>query len=64
MVETATDISIRAAVAEDAAPIARVHVESWRSTYAGILPDEILLNVSLIHISEPTRQEAISYAVF
>ena len=39
MVDIATDISIRPAVAEDAAPIARVHVESWRSTYAGILPD-------------------------
>ena len=29
------DISIRPAVAEDAAKIAQVHVESWQSTYAG-----------------------------
>lgn len=45
MVEIATDISIRPAVAEDAASIAEVHVESWQSTYAGILPDKILLNL-------------------
>ena len=31
--------------AEDAIDIARSHVESWRSTYAGILPDEILLGL-------------------
>ena len=40
--------------------------------YAQLKPDEIadldgvdmVLGLSLIHISEPTRQEAISYAVF
>ena len=42
---TATDIGVRAASAEDAAAIARIHVESWQSTYAGILPDEVLLNL-------------------
>jgi ribosomal protein S18 acetylase RimI-like enzyme len=35
-------VSIRAAVLEDAVAIARVHVESWRTTYAGIVPDEYL----------------------
>src|SRR5579859_5336813 len=35
-------ISIRAAVASDAGAIARVHVESWRTTYAGIVPDAYL----------------------
>jgi ribosomal protein S18 acetylase RimI-like enzyme len=34
--------SIRAATPEDAIAIAHVHVESWRSTYAGIVPDEYL----------------------
>lgn len=34
--------SIRAAVAEDAIAIAHVHVESWRTTYAGIVPDAYL----------------------
>jgi GNAT superfamily N-acetyltransferase len=31
---------------EDAAAIARVHVESWRSTYAGMLPEKMLLKLS------------------
>jgi len=35
-------VSIRAAVPGDAVAIARVHVESWRTTYAGIVPDEYL----------------------
>jgi len=35
-------ISIRAAVAEDAIAIAHVHFESWRTTYAGIMPDDYL----------------------
>ena len=46
MVEITTEISIRPAVAEDAAEIARVHVKSWQSTYADILPEEILLNLN------------------
>ena len=35
-------ISIRAATEHDAAAIAHVHVNSWRTTYAGIVPDEYL----------------------
>jgi ribosomal protein S18 acetylase RimI-like enzyme len=35
-------VSIRAATMEDASAIAHVHVESWRSTYAGIVPDAYL----------------------
>lgn len=35
-------ISIRAALPGDAGDIAHVHVESWRSTYAGIVPNEYL----------------------
>jgi len=35
-------VSIRAATAEDARAIAHVHVESWRTTYAGIVPDAYL----------------------
>lgn len=34
--------SIRPAVVADAPAIAHVHVESWRTTYAGILPDSYL----------------------
>jgi GNAT superfamily N-acetyltransferase len=37
---------IRRGRPEDAAAIARVHVESWRSTYAGMLPENLLLKLS------------------
>ncbi len=35
-------ISIRAASEHDAVAISHVHVHSWRTTYAGIVPDEYL----------------------
>jgi GNAT superfamily N-acetyltransferase len=35
-------ISIRPAKESDASAIAHVHVESWRTTYAGIVPDAYL----------------------
>ena len=38
----AQEIRIRQAVDSDARGIARVHVDSWRSTYAGIVPSEHL----------------------
>ena len=37
---------IREARIDDAAGIAKVHVDTWRTTYAGILPDEHLANLS------------------
>lgn len=39
-------ITVRSARAEDAAGIARTYVESWRSAYAGILPDPVLVRLS------------------
>lgn len=36
---------IRLATQRDAPGIARVHVETWRDTYAGILPDHALLGL-------------------
>ena len=39
-------MQIRQAKAEDAAGIAKVHVDSWRSTYKGIMPADILNNLS------------------
>ncbi|MGD9537459.1 MAG: N-acetyltransferase family protein [Alphaproteobacteria bacterium] len=36
---------IRLATPRDAAGIARVHVETWRDTYAGIIPDHALLGM-------------------
>ncbi len=37
---------VRPARLEDARAIARIEVETWRSTYAGMLPDRVLLNMS------------------
>lgn len=39
-------ITVRRARAADAAGIALVHVLAWRGTYAGILPDRVLLRLS------------------
>ena len=38
---------IREAAPRDAASIARVHVESWRNSYAGIIPDKVLLRLTV-----------------
>lgn len=35
-------MQVRPATVNDAAAIAHVHVASWRTTYAGLLPDELL----------------------
>jgi len=35
-------VAVRAAEPGDAAAIARVHRESWRSTYAGVLPPDVI----------------------
>lgn len=37
---------IRTATVQDAAAIANVHVESWRTTYKGIVPDDFLARLS------------------
>jgi hypothetical protein len=37
---------IRAAQPTDAAAIAKVHVDSWRITYKGIVPDDFLVALS------------------
>ena len=39
-------VTIREARIEDAAGMAKVHVESWRTTYVGIVPDIYLANLS------------------
>lgn len=41
-----TDMRIRVARAGDAAVIASVYVETWRSTYAGLVPDRVLARMS------------------
>ena len=37
---------IRRATLGDAAGIAKVHINSWKTTYAGIIPDEVLINLN------------------
>ena len=39
-------MKIRRATIKDAEGIAKVHVDSWRTTYKGIIPDEFLKNLS------------------
>tara|TARA_R110002126_G_scaffold20441_16_gene75626 strand:+ start:516 stop:1073 length:558 start_codon:yes stop_codon:yes gene_type:complete len=65
----ATDIGVREADADDAAVIARIHSESWRSTYAGILPDDVLLDLESRdhkerwwrHVLGPVRSDHFVY---
>ncbi len=40
-------LTIRRASLSDARGIAEVHVETWRSTYAGILPDHVMVNMTV-----------------
>jgi hypothetical protein len=39
-------VTVREAVPADACAIARVHVDSWRTTYRGIVPDSVLSQLS------------------
>ncbi|MED3802659.1 GNAT family N-acetyltransferase [Lysinibacillus xylanilyticus] len=39
-------MNIRKANSQDAQDIAKVHVDSWRTTYKGILPDDFLNNLT------------------
>lgn len=41
-----TGVRIRPAKRSDAGAIARVHVETWRATYAGLVPDAYLVAMS------------------
>ena len=49
---TDTYFQVRSATLCDSGGIARVHVEAWRSAYAGILPTDYLVNMSV------TQQDA------
>lgn len=41
-----TSLRIRRARSEDAGAIAKVHVETWRAAYAGIVPDAYLVRMT------------------
>ena len=36
----------RQAILDDAMAIAEIYVDSWRDTYAGLLPDDVLLRLN------------------
>ncbi|MFH1893859.1 MAG: GNAT family N-acetyltransferase [Candidatus Zixiibacteriota bacterium] len=40
-------MNIRQAAVDDAAAIAHIHIESWRTTYPGMVPQEYLDNLSI-----------------
>ena len=48
---------IRKALFEDAYERAECHVSSWRSAYRGIVPDEVLDNLSAEEIAEKFKKE-------
>ncbi|MYB75963.1 MAG: GNAT family N-acetyltransferase [Chloroflexi bacterium] len=50
---------IRKASTQDAAAIARVHVNTWRTTYAGILPADFLAGLSYAN-SESNWSQALT----
>jgi len=39
-------VAVRKAMLQDSAGISHVHVDTWRSTYGGIIPEERLANLS------------------
>lgn len=51
-------IKIRKAIVTDAKGIAKVHVDSWKTTYANILPDEYLN-----HLSYESREQMWANAI-
>lgn len=54
-------VHIREASYRDIPAIARVHVDTWRSTYSGIVPDEILAELSYEQ-REKSWQEVFDHA--
>jgi GNAT superfamily N-acetyltransferase len=48
---------VRPARSEDAAALARIYVAAWRDTYAGILPDRMLVAMSDVRHAAAWQQE-------
>src|SRR5512138_3075436 len=53
-------VIIRPAAFEDAAEIAGVHIESWRSTYRGLMPDAVLDGLT-IDVQQERWEESLSH---
>lgn len=56
-------VTIRPATVADVSGIARVHVESWRTTYAGIVPSEYLAGLST-DVRWPLREGMLTHTEF
>ena len=50
-------VAIREAGVADAAGIARVGVDSGRTTYKGIMPDEYLANIDVLELEQERRRQ-------
>ena len=55
---------IREAHIEDAPSIALVHVDSWRTTYKGIVPDKFLADISYEQREQSARQRLNNLNVY
>ncbi|MCB0713336.1 MAG: GNAT family N-acetyltransferase [Ignavibacteriae bacterium] len=55
-----SNYAVREATAHDAEGIARVHIDSWRTTYRGIVPDNVLENMDFAQRSELWRERLSS----
>jgi ribosomal protein S18 acetylase RimI-like enzyme len=53
-------VTIRKAVPADAADISRVHIDSWRTTYRGIVADEFLQSLSAERREQRWREDLSS----
>lgn len=54
------DVSCRVAWAEDAPAIAGVQVRAWRSSYAGVLPEELLASMEPGEVAEAWREAMLA----
>lgn len=54
---------VRRADVTDAESIARVHVDTWRTAYRGLLPDEFLDSLSVAQYSERWRRSIADAAI-
>ncbi|MBE0532413.1 MAG: GNAT family N-acetyltransferase [Rhodospirillales bacterium] len=50
-------VRVRPAKPDDAAAVARIYVETWRSVYAGVVPDRVLTQMSQVRQSLAWRRE-------
>lgn len=51
---------IREAVLSDIPNLARVHVQSWQETYAGLIPDDVLNNIITLESREFQWQRTLA----